>query len=53
MTQDELFDIALDSEARSDGAGTILLPRRSFSEERTGTALLQHELFQWMDELTL
>ena len=53
MTQDEFFDIALDSEARSDVARVIPASRRAFSEERTGTALLQHELFQWMDELTL
>ena len=53
MTQDEFFDIALDSEPRSEVARAIPAGRRAFSEERTGTALLQHELFQWIDELTL
>ena len=53
MTQDEFFDIALDSEATSENARAIPAPRRAFSEERTGMASLQHELFQWMDELTL
>ena len=53
MTQEEFFDFALDSDARSEVARALPAPRRAFSEERTGTALLQHELFQWMDELTL
>ena len=53
MTQDEFFDIALDSEARSEATRAIPDSRRAFSEEHTGTALLQHELFQWIDDLTL
>jgi hypothetical protein len=53
MTQDEFFDIALDSEARSEIARAIPASSRAFFEERTGTVLMQHELFEWMDELTL
>ncbi len=53
MTQDDFFDIALDSEAMFEVARATPSSRGAFSEESTGTALLQHELFQWMDELTL
>lgn len=53
MTQDEFFDIVLDSEARDEAAGATRGFRRAFTEERSGTALLQDELFQWIHELTL
>ena len=53
MTQDEVFDIVLDSEARPEIAGALPASGRAFSEERTRLALLQPQLFEWIDELTL
>ncbi len=53
MTQDEFFDLMLDAEARDEVAGPTRGSRRAFTEERSGNALLQDELFQWIHELTL
>lgn len=53
MTQDEFFDIVLDSETRTETARATPVPRKTFSEERHSKALLQDELFQWIHELTL
>ena len=53
MTQDEFFDIVLDSEAKAEVSRATPALRRAFSEERSGAALLQDELFRWIHELTL
>jgi len=53
MTQDEFFDLVPDLEARDEVAGSTRGSLRAFTEERSGNAFPQDELFQWIHELTL
>lgn len=53
MTQDEFSDLIPDLEASPEIARALPHSRGALSEERTGAGLLQHQLFQWIDELTL
>lgn len=53
MTQDEFFDIVLDSEARAEATSAAPASRRAFTEERAGSTFQQDDLFQWIHELTL